>query len=219
MDNEGFTTCDLGHQHYGLGGAAGLMLHHQDPVSGTHRYLMQQRSPYVDHGGTWAPPSGALDPGEHPIMGALREAQEELGPFQSSNHQVAHTNDHGGWAFHTVTADTPHMFDPELDDESSDAAWLTPEEIDEMPLHPGFRESWNDLRPPPQQRTAKTASNPRERRIWSSVKFVPPLPETEGSTEPQEVCNPWDAWPEWGEQNNDQKTHQIQFGDSSTATI
>lgn len=164
MDNEGYTTCDMGHQHWGLGGAAGLMLHHQDE-NGTHRYLMQQRSPLVEHPDTWAPPSGALGVGEHPIQGALREAQEELGPFQSTNHQIAHTNDHGGWAFHTVSADTPHQFDPELDDESSDAAWLTPEEIDEMPLHPGFKESWNELRPPPQQKFAKDDGTPDELHV------------------------------------------------------
>jgi 8-oxo-dGTP diphosphatase len=158
---ERYVTCDRGHDHWGGGGAAGLRLHHQDE-NGTHRYLMQQRGPGVQHAGTWAPPSGALAEGEHPVQGALREAQEEIGPFQSSGHEIAHTNDHGGWAFHTVTADTPHMFDPQFSEESQDAAWLTPEEIDEMPLHPGFKESWNDLRPQPKQRFSAAIPNERE---------------------------------------------------------
>jgi 8-oxo-dGTP diphosphatase len=161
--NDRYVTCDRGHTHWGSGGAAGLMLHHQDE-NGVHRYLMQQRSSWVQHGETWAPASGALDPGEHPIQGALREAYEEYGgQFPSNNHEIAHVNDHGGWKFHTVTADSPTMFDPKESDEVADAAWLTPEEIDELPLHPGFSESWVDLRPNDQRRTF--SSHPRSRSM------------------------------------------------------
>lgn len=161
-DADDWTTCAQGHTHWGTAGAAGLMLHHQDQ-NGVHRYLMQQRSPFVDHPLTWAPPSGALQHGEHPTRGAMREAFEELGPFQATNPQVAHVNDHGGWAFHTVTADSPTMFDPEEADwtEHQDHAWLTPEEIDELPLHPGFRESWNELRPQPRTSKTKTPAEAR----------------------------------------------------------
>lgn len=149
-DADHFVTCDRGCTHWGGAGAAGLMLHNNG------RYLLQQRSRYVDHGLTWAPPSGALRHGEHPINGAVREAREEMGEFPFENPQVVHTTDHGGWAFHTVAADAPHQFEPQLlDHESEDAGWFTPAEIDELSLHPGFRESWNELRPqPPQQRFA-----------------------------------------------------------------
>lgn len=150
-DADKWITCDRGCIHWGGAGAAGLMLHNNG------RYLLQQRSRYVDHGLTWAPPSGALRHGEHPINGAVREAREEMGEFPFENPQVVHTTDHGGWAFHTVAADAPHQFEPQLlDHESEDAGWFTPAEIDELPLHPGFRESWNELRPqPPQQRFAQ----------------------------------------------------------------
>lgn len=168
--NDYYVQCDQGHPHWGAEGAAGLMLHHQDE-NGIHRYLMQQRSPYVEHGDTWAPPAGALAPGERPEQGAVREAQEELGRFPSSNHQVAHVNDHGGWAFHTVSADTPYMFDPELNEESQDAAWLTPEEIDELPLHPDFRESWKDLRPTPKQRMAAYVPWDGELKDWEPGRW------------------------------------------------
>jgi hypothetical protein len=48
-------------------------------------------------------------------------------------------------------------------------------------------------------------------QVWS---FVPPLPENEGkSTEPQEVNDPEDAWPEWGELSPDQKQHDLMWGD------
>lgn len=84
---------------------------------------------------------------ESPVAAAIREATEEMGPFPASNAIHAHTNDHGGWAYHTVTADAPSPFEPRFDDENTEHGWFTPAEVDELPLHPGFRESWDALRP------------------------------------------------------------------------
>jgi hypothetical protein len=93
---------------------------------------------------------------ETPIAAATREATEELGPFPTSNMIHAHTNDHGNWAYHTVTGDAPSPFEPRLDHENSDHGWFTPNEIDELPLHPGFRESWDALKP--NTKTSKTSA-------------------------------------------------------------
>ena len=45
--------------HWGPHGAAGLLIHHDDPEDGQTRYLLQKRAPWVDHGGTWGIPGGA----------------------------------------------------------------------------------------------------------------------------------------------------------------
>lgn len=145
-DHEQPVECDRGHQHWGRYGAAGALLRHVG-ASGTPRYLLMKRSPYVDAGETWSVPGGAMAAHESPVAAAVREATEEMGPFPASNMIHAHTNDHGGWAYHTVTGDAPSPFEPRMDDENAEHGWFTPAEVDELPLHPGFRESWDALRP------------------------------------------------------------------------
>src|SRR3978361_1421771 len=74
---DGWTTCALGHRHWGLVGAAGLLLHRAG-AAGTE-VLLQLRVEWSHHGGTWGTPGGALHPKESAADGALREAGEELG--------------------------------------------------------------------------------------------------------------------------------------------
>ncbi len=76
MNADGWTRCAQGHRHWGLVGAAGLLVVHD--ADGERRFLMQHRSEQVHHGGTWAIPGGALEHGETAAAGALREAEEEL---------------------------------------------------------------------------------------------------------------------------------------------
>jgi len=77
-DSDGYTVCDQGHEHWGLSGAAGLLIRHQGD-NGQTRYLLQHRSPHVQHGNTWSTPGGAMGSGEVPEHAALREAREEMG--------------------------------------------------------------------------------------------------------------------------------------------
>jgi 8-oxo-dGTP diphosphatase len=149
-DPDRFVTCGQGHQHWGALGAAGLLIRHKGD-DGQHRYLLQKRSPHVDHGGTWSTPGGALQHGETPEEGAVREASEEgMDLPDGLVHHHTFSDDHGGWKYHTVVMDSPHRFDPsgegEPDWESSGHGWFTPHEVKGLPLHPGFAASWDKVR-------------------------------------------------------------------------
>jgi 8-oxo-dGTP diphosphatase len=48
---ERWTFCDAGHVHWGAHGGAGLLFRYV-PQEGLPSYLLQQRSPWVDEGGT-----------------------------------------------------------------------------------------------------------------------------------------------------------------------
>src|ERR671917_601972 len=61
---DGWTTCALGHRHWGRAGAAGLLLH-RDGEDGPE-VLLQHRAWWSHHGGTWGTPGGALHIGESP---------------------------------------------------------------------------------------------------------------------------------------------------------
>ena len=150
-DDDEYVTCGRGHEHYGPHGAAGMLIrHHGD--DGQDRYLLQRRSPNVQHGRTWSTPGGALARGEAPEEGAWREAEEELGTLPAGvTHHHTYTDDHGGWAYHTVVADSPHMFTPHGGHqgagwESSGHRWVTAGEMRGLPLHPGFAASWEGVR-------------------------------------------------------------------------
>ena len=87
-DGNGWTTCDLGHRHWGRFGAAGLLAYApgragepgragQADDGGPTCVLLQRRSWWGHHGGTWGPPGGARDSHESAATAALREAEEE----------------------------------------------------------------------------------------------------------------------------------------------
>jgi 2'-5' RNA ligase/ADP-ribose pyrophosphatase YjhB (NUDIX family) len=143
-DPDRYVTCDQGHEHWGALGAAGLLVRHDG------KYLLQKRSPYVQHGSTWSTPGGALQHGETPEEGAVREAGEEgMRLPAGTRHSHTFTDDHGGgWAYHTVVMDAPHEFHPggEENWESEGHGWFSPDEMRKLPLHPGFAASWDKVR-------------------------------------------------------------------------
>ncbi|SDF66596.1 NUDIX domain-containing protein [Klenkia brasiliensis] len=144
---DGWTTCALGHRHWGLVGAAGLLVHRPGP--GGTEALLQHRVEWSHHGGTWGTPGGALDLGETPADGALREAREELGLLPGQLALGAQSvDDHGGWSYTTVLAVPTGDLDPSglvLNRESTEVAWL-PLADPGVVLHPGLAASLPSLR-------------------------------------------------------------------------
>ena len=135
----GWTTCGRGHRHWGTAGAAGLLIVGISSAGPT--LLLQKRAAWTDHGGTWGIPGGALEPGESPQWGALREAGEELGlnvdDLRIDRSQVL-VDDHGGWSYTTVLAVPRQRLDLRLSAESTEAAWIPVDQLAELELHPGF---------------------------------------------------------------------------------
>jgi 8-oxo-dGTP pyrophosphatase MutT (NUDIX family) len=146
---DGWTTCALGHRHWGRAGAAGLLLHRDgDPGP---EVLLQLRADWSHHGGTWGTPGGALHAGEAAEVGALREVCEELGLQPDDVVLGARSvDDHGGWSYTTVLARPVRpleVADLRLDGESSGAAWIPLDRLQEFALHPGLAASLTRLRP------------------------------------------------------------------------
>jgi len=140
-----WTTCRLGHIHWGALGGAGLLLRYA-PKQGVPRYLLEQRSRWVDEGGSWGIPGGAIRSGESPEDAALRETEEEIAGLPMPSYRVSRIDVQdcgGGWKFYIVCADVDHAFDAYCRRETDATGWFTREEMWTLLLHPGFRK-WVD---------------------------------------------------------------------------
>jgi 8-oxo-dGTP diphosphatase len=141
-DGDGWVACRCGRPHWGLYGAAGLLLVRRD-LPDPH-VLLQLRAAWTHGGGTWALPGGALDSHEDPVAAAAREAHEEAG-IDPGRIEVKgiFTDDHGNWGYHTVIA---HCADDagahEANGESDEVRWVPLDQVAGYELHAGFAASW-----------------------------------------------------------------------------
>ncbi|WP_404432363.1 NUDIX hydrolase [Microbacterium lacus] len=141
---DAWVVAPTGERYWGVFGAAGLLA--LDPHRGV---LLQHRVSWSHFGDTWALPGGARHEGESAVDGAVREAQEEAGvPDAATRTRFLSTLDLGYWSYTTVVADVVRPFEPVIaDPESRALEWVAVDEVDSKPLHPGFADSWKQLRP------------------------------------------------------------------------
>lgn len=150
-DGDGWVFASDGSRRWGRHGAAGLLLRAPGP-SGHATVLLQHRAGWSHHGGTWALPGGAIDSHESPAGAAVREAGEEAGIAGDSltvrGERVTWTED-SGWSYTTVVADAAAQLDTVPNGESTELRWVAEDDVESLPLHPSFAESWPALRSVP----------------------------------------------------------------------
>lgn len=158
---DGWVDCACGNRHWGLVGAAGVLVWRAVPSDGPGdgpgegpdapriEVVLQHRAWWSHHGGTWGLPGGALDVGEDPISGALREAREEVGVgAREVTVRASRALRHEDWSYTTVLAEarrgvTPRVCDPEslavewVDVRRIDAALAAGEDPAPDPRPPG----------------------------------------------------------------------------------
>ena len=144
---DAWLECACGRRHWGRFGAAGLLLARRSD-SGRAQVLLQHRALWSDQGGTWGLPGGALRAGEDPVVGALREAAEEVGVDPAGVAvRGTHVMDHGTWRYTTVLGVATGPQHPRRTDaETLDAAWVDLHEVTERPLLVAFGAAWPMLR-------------------------------------------------------------------------
>jgi 8-oxo-dGTP diphosphatase len=141
-DGDGWVECACGNKHWGLNGAAGILI-----LRG-HEILLQHRAPWVHNGDTWGIPGGARDSHESTLEGAFREAIEETG-IDTDLLTPLHTftDDHGSWKYDTVIARAEvGLVAHEVNDESHEVRWVQIDLVSQMALHPSFAKSWPELK-------------------------------------------------------------------------
>jgi len=143
---DGFMTCSDGHVRWGVYGAAGVVFVVRFPDG--PRVMLQKRSAFAHEGGTWSCAGGALDEGESPLEGALREASEEVGAIPDGHHVVGQTvfAPATDWSYTTFVVEVTGEFGASINFETDAVAWDTPDEVEQRPLHAGFAAAWPALR-------------------------------------------------------------------------
>ena len=142
-DGDGWVDCSCGQKHWGIHGAAGIVIVH----AARDEVLMQLRAPWTHGGQTWGFPGGARDSHETVIDAALRELLEELG-VTSDDLDILHDDtwaDHGQWSYHTVIARAKNEITVTHNDESVEVRWIALEDVDGLDLHPGVRGAWEHV--------------------------------------------------------------------------
>jgi 8-oxo-dGTP diphosphatase len=146
-DGNGWVECRCGHRHWGLHGAAGLLL--ARPATDVRlEVLLQLRAGWTHHGGSWALPGGARDSHETRVTAALREAQEETGvdPARLSVLGEHPGVDHRDWSYTYVLALAGAGVEAyAATAESDDLRWVPPDDVSRLALLPAFGAAWPRL--------------------------------------------------------------------------
>jgi len=140
--------CGCGLRHWGLFGAAGLLLVRRDVGHRATAVVLQHRVEWSHHGGTWGIPGGARMPDEDEVAAALREAAEEAGIDPVSVRvRGEHVLRHPDWSYTTVLADELSPVHLAITDaESLEVRWVPVDDVETLPLLPAFADAWPTLR-------------------------------------------------------------------------
>jgi 8-oxo-dGTP diphosphatase len=147
VSGDGFVTLADGTRRWGRFGAAGILARCPGD-DGSWWYFLARRSQLCHQGGTWAVPGGALNDGEAPLDGALREFAEEIGVSLSDFTVVdVHEDDHGGWSYWTVILELSERFPvpPVHHWETAEADWISDARLAELELLVPFRRTLTRL--------------------------------------------------------------------------
>ncbi|MFZ8998568.1 MAG: NUDIX domain-containing protein, partial [Ilumatobacteraceae bacterium] len=129
--------CSDGRVRWGVYGAAGVVFVVRFPDG--PRVMLQKRSQFAHEGGTWAGAGGALDLGETPLEGALREASEEIGTIPDEVTVLGSTvfAPAVDWTYTTFVVEVPGEFGASINFETAAIGWYSPDEVEQHPLHAG----------------------------------------------------------------------------------
>jgi len=139
-----YVYCACGRRHWGVHGAAGLLVTDRERTG----VLLQRRSALVHHGNTWALMGGAVEAGESPLEAALREAYEEEGldPGGVTPVRTFPGTTHPDWSYTYVLVEAPRPADPIVSRgggwESDGARWVDLAAVPALGLHPSLRGDW-----------------------------------------------------------------------------
>ena len=143
-DGDGWIECRCGSRHWGIHGAAGLLLVRSGKI------LLQLRAPWVHNGGTWGIPGGARDSHESWREAAMREAIEEIGidaAMINIESNLSYSDDHGDWRYETIIASVSEGFAlGEANHETIETGWFSIAGIEDLPLHASFAKSWPSIK-------------------------------------------------------------------------
>lgn len=144
---DGFMRCGDGHVRWGIFGAAGVIFVHRNGDGTAPRVMLQKRSAMAHEGGTWSCAGGALEQGEMPYDGALREASEEVGTIPGTPRLIGQYvfNPSHDWAYTTVVVEVDERFGSSINFETDAVEWFTIDEVHDLPLHAGFAAAWPHL--------------------------------------------------------------------------
>jgi len=149
VSGDGFLRLTNGTLRWGRFGAAGVLVRCAGE-GGSWWYFLARRSERCHQGGCWAIPGGALNLGEAPLEGALREFAEEVGAvLHDREFSVVdvHQDDHGGWSYWTVIVEVSQRFAAPtmLNWETAEAGWVSHDQLGDLELHEAFRRTLGRL--------------------------------------------------------------------------
>lgn len=105
------------------------------------KILLLKRDESSDYAGHWCIPGGKAKKGETPIDVAHRESKEECGNVEGQQFEHFHAKD-GAHHFHTYLMAISKPFDVKLSKEHTDSDWVDLDKVENMKLHPKFKDAW-----------------------------------------------------------------------------